>query len=920
MGFLLRFIHYRLPILRFKLNNRSFNVFPLVLPPIVVDVKKMSQKSITSFFKITPKKPEIKQEKDEVKDTNNESTSNENSPVTPKTEKVSAKRRRLDSSGSETPKSPSASPITNSEKKAKGKRLRIESSGSESEAKEDGAAEMKILKSENPPKTYNSPKSKKAKIKQENQNAKKKENKSPSSKKIKTEVTEKSPNIESTKSSPTQNGNATVKKEKSPSPEPKDPVNIKENKETKDVKQNGQSNNDQKVPKDSDDSAKVLVAEEDYNPAKSKYHPVNDACWTKGQAVPYLALAKTLEAIEATSARLKMVEILSNFFRSVIALTPEDLLPSIYMCLNQLAPAYHSLELGIAETYLMKAVGQSTGRSVSQVRAAARAAGDLGAAAAAARATQRTLRPPPPLRARAVFTALKDIAHMTGQASVNKKIAKIQSLFVACRHCEAKYLIRSLEGKLRIGLAEQSVLQALAVATATTPPNPDGVEVLDASKGLSAEVFKARVDEHALLIKTTYCECPDYGRVVPALLQHGVGSLPQHCRLTPGTPLKPMLAHPTRGVHQIFDRFENEQFTCEWKYDGERAQLHVPGDEEPRLQEAAIFSRNQENNTTKYPDVLRRLPSLLKPTVTSCVLDCEAVAYDTVNKQILPFQVLSTRKRKDAREEDIKVQVCLFVFDVLYLNGRALVTEPLGRRRDMLREHFNEVPGEWQFATSKDCTTMEEVQQFLDEAIRGSCEGLMVKMLTGENARYDIARRSHNWLKLKKDYLEGCGDSVDVVVIGGYHGKGRRAGVYGGFLLACYDPHTEEYQSLCKIGTGFSDEDLQKLSAALNEHVIDTPRNYYRFDSAHRPDAWFEAARVWEVRAADLSQSAAHRAARGALHPDRGLSLRFPRFIRERDDKTPEQATSAQQLVEMYLAQDQVKNQTTKNTNHDEFY
>ncbi|XP_052755638.1 DNA ligase 1 [Galleria mellonella] len=925
MGILSKLISCRLAILSLHLNNTSLKVSTLVLPPITFGVRKMSQKSITSFFKITPKKPvEIKQEKNEDQDiTNNESSSNENSPNNTKTEKRSSKRPRLDSSGSESP-SASASPQTNSGKKNKGKRQRIESSGSESEAQADSGAEIKILKSDNPPKTYNSPKSKKANIKKEVQSAKKKENKSPSPKKNKIAVKEeKSPKNVIGKTSPFLNSNATVKKERSPSPDViKSTVlkNKEELKEEKDVKQNGLLDKDLEASKVNDEKCKILVAEVDYNPAKSKYHPIDDACWSKGQAVPYLALAKTLEAIEGTSARLKMVEILSNYFRSVIALTPEDLLPSIYMCLNQLAPAYHSLELGIAETYLMKAVGQSTGRSLAQVRAAARAAGDLAAAAAAARHTQRTLRAPPPLAARHVFAALQDVAAMTGQASVNKKIAKIQTLFVACRHCEAKYLIRSLEGKLRIGLAEQSVLQALAVATATTPPHPQGVTVLDASKGLSTEEFKARVDEHALIIKTTYCECPDYGRVVAALLQHGVPSLPLHCRLEPGTPLKPMLAHPTRGVHEIFDRFEGEQLTCEWKYDGERAQLHVPGDAAPRLHHAAVFSRNQENNTTKYPDVLRRLPSLLKPSVTSCVLDCEAVAYDVANKQILPFQVLSTRKRKDAREEDIKVQVCVFVFDLLYLNGRSLVREHLATRRQLLREHFNQVPGEWQFATSKDCSTMEEVQQFLDEAIRGSCEGLMVKMLTGDNSRYDIARRSHNWLKLKKDYLEGCGDSLDVVVIGGYHGKGKRAGVFGGFLLACYDPDTEEYQSLCKIGTGFSDDDLHKLSTALKEHVIDAPRNYYRFDAAHRPDVWLAAACVWEVRCADLSLSPAHRAARGRLHPDKGLSLRFPRFIRERDDKTPEQATSAQQIVEMYLSQDQVKNQAAKQTSHDDFY
>ncbi|CAH2986860.1 unnamed protein product [Chilo suppressalis] len=812
----------------------------------------------------------------------------------------SSKRQRLNSSDSDSSKSPVKS-APESDKKKKVKRQRIESSGSETEIpkSESPSPDKNEDKSGQSPKTKQSPKEKKAKTTKKSpasdDNKNKKKSSSPKSKvTVKEEVF--SPK---------------VKIEKNVNEIAVSPVPVKEN-----------GDGDTKNALNNDNEPKVMDTE--YNPSKSKYHPINDACWSKGEEVPYLALAKTLEVIEATSARLKMIDILSNYFRSVIVLTPEDLLPSVYMCLNQLAPAYHSLELGIAETYLMKAVGQCTGRTVQQLKAAASKAGDLGAAAAHARATQRTMFKQPPLKARRVFLALKEIARMTGHASVNKKIAKIQSLFTACRNCEAKYLVRSLEGKLRIGLAEQSLLQALALAVTTTPPDPEGVKVLDASKGLPAEEFKARVDSNAFTIKKTYCECPNYDAVIPALLQYGVKDLPKHCALTPGVPLKPMLAHPARAVQELFDRFEGSDFTCEWKYDGERAQIHVPSTADGSsadFSNAAIFSRNQENNTSKYPDVLHRLPSLLKAGVSSCVLDCEVVAYDIQAKQILPFQILSTRKRKDANEAEIKVQVCVYAFDLLYLNGAALVSSPLKERRALLKEHCNHIPGEWEFAASKDCSNIEEVQTALADAVKGSCEGLMVKALEGPRAAYDIARRSHNWLKLKKDYLEGVGDTVDAVVIGGYLGRGRRAGVYGGFLLACRDSQGEEYQSLCKIGTGFSDEQLQTLSQQLNEHLIDAPRTYYRFDSSHRPDAWFESACVWEVRCADLSLSPAHRAALGLVDRDKGISLRFPRFVRVREDKTPEQATSSQQIAQLYLNQDQVKNHAPAPTQiEDDFY
>lgn len=874
----------------------------------------MAQRSITSFFKVSPPKPVVKEEKVEEEDIKVNGDDKVDSLVNNEKVKAASKRPRLESSESDaSPKKKEKSPTVSSDKKKKVKRQRIESSGSESDnlqksesplTEEKSPAspvtEDKTVSSPSPspekkpvikvektksPKTYASPKNKKKKPPTEPNSLKK----SPSPQNIKKEIVEENKNT------------------------PK-----KEVKKENEIKSENKSSKEEKEVKS---EVKDLVPEVEYNPAKAKYHPIEDACWRAGQEVPYLALARTLELIEGTSARLKMIDILANYLRSVIVLTPEDLLPSVYMCLNQLAPSYESLELGIAETYLMKAIGQCTGRTLAQVRSAAHKCGDLGQVAEQARATQRTMFAPPPLTMRKVFAALKEIANMTGTASVNKKINKIQSLYVACRHSEARYLIRSLEGKLRIGLAEQSVLQALAQATATTPPDPAGVKLLDASKGMSPEKFKARVDEHSLIIKTTYCECPSYDSIIPVLLQHGVAALPQHCRLTPGVPLKPMLAHPTKQVTHVFDRFEKEQFTCEWKYDGERAQIHVPataGADKPDFEHAAVFSRNQENNTSKYPDVLRRLPALLRPDVTSCVLDCEAVAYDTHTKQILPFQILSTRKRKDANEADIKVQVCVFIFDLLYLNGEPYVRRPLLERRAALREHLNEKEGEWQFATSKDCSSVEEVEQFMEDAVRGSCEGLMVKALSGDHARYDIARRSHNWLKLKKDYLEGVGDTLDVVVLGAYRGRGKRAGLYGGFLLACYEPQSEEFQALCKIGTGFSDEALQNFTDTLKEHVIDAPRNYYRYDTSHEPDVWFSARVVWEVRCADLSLSPAHRAAIGLVHNDKGISLRFPRFVRERGDKAPEQATSAQQIAQMYVAQDTVKNSAA--TNMDDFY
>lgn len=616
-----------------------------------------------------------------------------------------------------------------------------------------------------------------------------------------------------------------------------------------------------------------------------------------GEPVLYQDLVKTFAKIEATTKRLEITAYLTKFLTELIRHSPQELLQTIYLSITRIAPDYEGIELGIGESLLIKAIAESTGRNASQIKSEYQETGDLGLVAAKSKGTQPTMFKPKPLTISSVFRGLKDIATISGGSSQTKKVGIIKRLLSSCQGDEAKYIIRSLEGKLRIGLAEKTVLTALsaAILNARTHPKQPTTEA---------------IAEGDAILKQVFSELPNYDLIIPKLLENGLEALEQVCKLTPGVPLKPMLAKPTKSIGEVLDRFEGVKFTCEYKYDGERGQIHLlpiasDASASEKIGKTKIYSRNSEDMSVKYPDIVSSIPHFLKDSTKSFVLDGEVVAWSTEEKKILPFQILATRKRKDVKEEDIKIKICYFAFDILYLNGESLLHRSLKERRELLRSAFREVEGEFIFAKAMDGETTEEIQTFLDRSIADSCEGLMVKLLEGPESSYEPSKRSRNWLKIKKDYLSGIGDSLDLVVIGAYVGKGRRLGSYGAFLLGCLGKDgDEDIQSICKIGTGFSDEDLAHLYAKLSPTVIPLPKSYVHHASGGaQPDVWFTPTTLFEVLTADLTLSPLYKAGVGLIDPAKGISLRFPRFVRVRDDKGVEDGTGAEQVAEMYRAQ-----------------
>ncbi|QLL31654.1 hypothetical protein HG536_0B05190 [Torulaspora globosa] len=604
--------------------------------------------------------------------------------------------------------------------------------------------------------------------------------------------------------------------------------------------------------------------------------------------VPYSEVCNVFQEIEGTSSRLAIIRICSEFFSRIMRDNAQNLVPATYLFINKLGPDYEpGLELGLGEGLLMKTISEACGKSLAQIKSRYREIGDLGRIALEARNVQPTMFKPSPLTVGEVFENLRAIAHSQGKDSQTRKVKLIKRMLTACEGLEAKFLIRSLESKLRIGLAEKTVLISLSKAILTNESAAGKEPPMDLVESAEAKIREA------------FCQVPNYEIVINACLEHGIMELDKHCQLRPGIPLKPMLAKPSKSITEVLDRFQGQTFTSEYKYDGERAQVHLLEDGTMR-----IYSRNGENMTERYPEIHIRDFVADLSTTKSLILDCEAVAWDKEQQRILPFQVLSTRKRKDVEAKDVKVKVCLFAFDILCHNGERQINKSLRERRALLRAVTKPVTGEFEYAVELTTSTVEELQRFLDQSVKEFCEGLMVKVLDGEESHYEPSKRSRNWLKLKKDYLDGIGDSVDLCVLGAYYGRGKRTGTYGGFLLGCYNEDTGEFETCCKIGTGFSDEMLQQLYDRLKTTAIDGPHATYVFEPSAEPDVWFDPTTIFEVLTADLSLSPIYKA--GASYYDKGISLRFPRFVRTRDDKSVEEATSSTQIIELYQNQSHV--------------
>ena len=560
-------------------------------------------------------------------------------------------------------------------------------------------------------------------------------------------------------------------------------------------------------------------------------------------------LVEVFEQLGQTSSGNRLRELLSAFFRRV---PPREIEQVGYLTLGSIASAYEGVVFGMAEKMVLRSIAAASSLSGEAVQEAFKKLGDAGMVAAAhlrGRGGKLTIQE--------VFQRLHAIAAAHGQQSQERKISELAALMRRASPLEAKYLARIVLGTLRLGVADMTVLDSLAIAF--TGDKKSKVQL-----------------EHA------YNICPDVGIIAKALATKGLRSIGS-IGVSVGRPVKMMLAQRAASIGEIMERMP-EGIAAEEKYDGERVQIHRKGSR------VTLFSRRMDTITGQFPELAAAAGQLKG----EFIIEGEIVPLGAKGG-LLPFQTLMQRRRKhDIAAYQKKIPVAVFLFDVLYVNGRSLLRTPYHERQEALRRLVGKETRVLRFARKTLSDEGDAIESFFNECVKRGTEGIIAKDPHGV---YQAGRRGYLWIKWKREYAKELRDTFDLAVVGAFAGKGKRSGTYGALLCAAYNDKDDRFETVCKLGSGLTDEQLAGLPKRFKPYVIPHHAARLRVHKAMDADAWFEPALVVEVLGAELTRSPLHTCAE---KDGTGLALRFPRLLRFRDDKKPEQATTTREIRGVY--------------------
>lgn len=597
-------------------------------------------------------------------------------------------------------------------------------------------------------------------------------------------------------------------------------------------------------------------------------------------------VAQYFEKLEKVSSRIEMTRILSEMLGESEAVEIGKL---VYLCQGKIAPEYEGIEIGMGEKFVEEAIAKIAGESKEKVGKEYLKKGDLGIVAQemCEKKAQKSLFSEK-LSVHKVYENLSRIARASGTGSQESKILLLAELLNSASSLEAKYLVRFPLGNMRLGIGDPTIMDALAwLYVGDYMKDEEITKRLEEKKIKDEEEYKRRVkDILRERIEAKYNIHPDLGEIAQRVKAKGISGLDE-IKLEYATPIRPSLAERLPTSEDIIKKI-GECFV-ESKYDGLRLQGHKKG------KNVTLFSRKLENVTPMFPEIVEAVRTEI--TANEAMFEGEALAFNEEAGEFYPFQVTVQRKRKHGIEkmsQDYPLK--LFVFDAMLLDGENLMGKPFSERRKIV-EKMTEAGKTIRPTEIITANSAEKIDAFFESAIERGLEGIIAK---DPKAPYIAGARKFSWIKLKRSYRGELSDSVDVVIIGYFKGKGARTKFgLGALLTAVYDKKEDSFRSIAKIGTGFSEEQIEALEKMLSK--TKTKQRPARVVSEIEPDVWVEPRHVIEVVADEITKSPLHTAGKKGSEP--GFALRFPRIVGAREDKAPEDATTVEEIIKMHKNQ-----------------
>ena len=571
----------------------------------------------------------------------------------------------------------------------------------------------------------------------------------------------------------------------------------------------------------------------------------------------FYELSECFRKLEATTKRLEMFDILSETLSKV---SKEEIAKTVYMLQETLLPPFFNVQLGIADKMAEKAMAEAYGVTVEKIEKAYKEKGDLGNIAEELNDRNKGST----LTVSQVYDKLMEIAQTSGEGSVDKKVKLISELLKEASGLEAKYTVRFMLGKLRLGVGEATIMEALSMAK------------------LHNRDFKGELERAFNL-------CSNLGEVAEVFYKEGEKGV-RNFKIETMEPIRPALAERLPNAEEIIKKLG--RCAVDQKFDGFRAQVHKDGDK------VKVYSRNLEDITGYMPEITEAVKKL---KVKKIIFDSEALTYDDETNTLYPFQITIQRKRKhNVEEASQNFPLRLFVFDIMLLDDTQLINEPYSKRRETLEKLFQKggVISKSSIIITDD---PKEFDKFFEITIGNGLEGVVAKKL---DAPYAAGARNFSWVKLKRSYKSQLNDTIDTVILGYFKGKGLRAELgIGALLVGVYDEKADMFRTIAKVGSGFSEEQFKELRRMLDDEKVD--KKPARVDSILVPDVWVEPKYVIAVKADEITKSPIHTC--GAKEGV-GYALRFPRAVTFiRTDKKAEDTNSVKEIEEMFEEQRRVK-------------